>query len=66
MMQRDNTEIEQVVNQGLVSLTRVDVSSVARVLCHKGVPRDVITRVFFYPKVHRAFYLDTDIPAYRA
>jgi hypothetical protein len=65
MIQRANKEIEEVVNQGLVSLTRVDVSSVAKVLCHQGVPRDVITRVFFYPKIHRACFLDTDAPAYR-
>lgn len=66
MMQRANKEIEHVVNQGLmmINLTQADVSSVARVLSHKGVPRDVIARVFFYPKVHRSYHLDAGSPAH--
>lgn len=65
MMQRSNKKVEDVVNQGLVSLARMDVSSVARVLCHQGVPRDVITRVFFHPKIHRPCNLDAGNPVYR-
>ncbi|HZV99806.1 MAG TPA: hypothetical protein VFF74_12540 [Methylophilaceae bacterium] len=54
MNYRSNKEIESAVARGLQEAATKDLSSVLRKLAKEGVPRDVIQRVFIYPKIYRS------------
>lgn len=54
MNMRHNEAIEVAVRKGLKAASLNRLSSAILEMCHEGVPRDVITRVFFSTKTHRS------------
>lgn len=61
MEKRVNKELESAVIKGLIAASSLDLPAVIEKMSSKGVPEDVITRVFIAPKTHRATDIDKSV-----
>lgn len=61
MENRVNKELESTVIKGLIAVSSLDLPTIIERLSSKGVPKDVIERVFISPKIHRATDIDKSV-----
>lgn len=61
MENRINKELESAVIKGLIAASSLDLATVIKKMSSKGVPKDVIERVFISPKTHRATDIDKSV-----
>jgi hypothetical protein len=61
MENRVNNEVAAVVIKGLIMASTLPLSEVMARMSSKGVPDDVIERVFIAPKIHRATDIDKSV-----
>ena len=61
MENRLNQELAAVVIKGLIASSTLALPALIEKMKSKGVPHDVIERVFIAPRIHRADDIDTSV-----
>lgn len=61
MENRVNKELAAVVIKGLIASSTLALPTLMEKMASKGVPKDVIERVFISPKTHRATDIDKSV-----
>lgn len=61
MENRVNKEMETVIIKGLIAAPTLGLAEITARMASKGVPQDVIERVFVAPKIHRATDIDKSV-----
>ena len=61
MENRVNKQLEAVVVKGLIAASALSLAELVARMSSKGVPADVIERVFIAPRIHRATDIDKSV-----
>jgi hypothetical protein len=61
MENRVNKQLEAVVVKGLIAASALSLPELVARMSSKGVPADVIERVFIAPRIHRATDIDKSV-----
>ena len=61
MENRVNKQLEAVVVKGLIAASALALPELVARMSSKGVPADVIERVFIAPRIHRATDIDKSV-----
>ena len=61
MENRVNKELETIVIKGLIAASVLPLPELVTRMSSKGVPADVIERVFIAPRIHRATDIDKSV-----
>ncbi len=61
MENRVNKELEAIVIKGLIAASVLSLPELVTRMSSKGVPADVIERVFIAPRIHRSTDIDNSV-----
>lgn len=61
MENRVNKELEAIIIKGLIAASALPLPELVARLSSKGVPAEVIERVFIAPRIHRATDIDKSV-----